>query len=389
MKLAICGISGAVGKELLQCLIERNFPYSEIHFYASERSAGKKVGDIFNGEILRQAQDDRGGAQNNRTRDRDKRARVQDNRARDQDNRARAQEDRVGDQDIKNTKIERFDLEKVSKNDIIFLCVSGDFSKKYAKDLTRNGAVVIDNSSAFRYNDDVPLIIPEINPEDIQGKKLIANPNCTTAILSVVLFPIYKEFGLKKCIVSTYQATSGGGQAAMDELREQTKNHLEGRDVRNEKFQHPIPFNLIPHIDAFQPNDYTKEEMKVVWETRKIFHEPELKISCTAVRIPTFRAHAESVSIETEKPIDVLQIKEVLEQSSGVKLVDNIEKNLYPMPITSSNIYDVEVGRIRKNEVFGNYGLDFFVCGDQLLKGAALNAVQIAELISTEKTQSV
>ncbi|MBT4936495.1 aspartate-semialdehyde dehydrogenase [Candidatus Peregrinibacteria bacterium] len=347
MKLAICGITGAVGKELLQCLIERKFPYSEIHFYASSRSAGKKVCDIFSEEENVKLDACLHG--NNKG--------------------------------IKNTQIELFDLEKVAQSDIIFLCVSGDFSKKYAKDLTKKGGVVIDNSSAFRYEDHVPLIVPEINSEDIQDKKLIANPNCTTAILSVVLYPIYKEFGLKKCIISSYQATSGGGQIAMDELREQSKNYLEGAEVRNEQFQHPIPFNIIPHIDSFQQNNYTKEEMKVVWETRKIFHEPKMKISCTAVRIPTFRAHAESVSIETEHSIDINRIKEILEESPGVKLVDDPEKNLYPMPLTSSNIYDVEVGRIRKNEVFGEYGLDFFICGDQLLKGAALNAVQIAELL--------
>ena len=194
----------------------------------------------------------------------------------------------------------------------------------------------------------------------------------------MALYPIYKHFGLKKVIVSTYQATSGGGKACMDELREQTHNYLEKKPVTHEHFAHAIPFNLIPQIDVFQDNGYTKEEMKVTWETRKIFNLPDLKISCTAVRIPTFRAHAEAVTIETEKEIDIEKAREILGQSPGVKLVDDPENLLYPMPLTSTEQFDVEVGRIRKNEVFGDHGLDFFVCGDQLLRGAALNAVLIA-----------
>lgn len=326
-RVAICGITGAVGQETLGCLKNLQFPVGELTLYASARSAGKKIETPF-GEKT----------------------------------------------------IQEFSPEDAKNHDVIFLCVSGDFSKEFAHQLIEKGAIVIDNSSAFRYDNDVPLVIPEINPETAKGHNLIANPNCTTAIMAVALYPIYQEFGLKKVIVSTYQATSGGGQEAMDELREQTKNYLDGKEVTHKKFAHPIPFNLIPQIDVFQENDYTKEEMKVAWETRKIFGVPDLKVSCTAVRIPTFRAHAESVTIETEKPVDADRVREILKKSPGVKVVDNPAKLEYPMPLNATQQYDVEVGRIRKNDVFGDFGLDFFVCGDQILKGAALNTVQIAKL---------
>ena len=329
MKVAICGITGAVGKETLGCLKNLEFPVSELTLFASARSAGKEMETPYGTKV-----------------------------------------------------IEEFNVEGAQEHDVIFLCISGDFSREYAKVLSEKRAVVIDNSSAFRYDQDVPLVVPEINPEAAAGASLIANPNCTTAILAVALYPIYKEFGLKKVIVSTYQATSGGGQAAMDELKDQTKVVLDGGEATCDKFAHPIPFNLIPQIDAFQENDYTKEEMKVTWETRKIFGDAELKLSCTAVRIPTFRAHAESVTIETEKPVDVARVREILSSAAGVKLVDDPANLEYPMPLTATEEYDIEVGRIRKNEVFDDCGLDFFVCGDQLLKGAALNTVQIAKLFA-------
>lgn len=326
-KIALCGASGVVGRETLRCLKELNFPVEKIVCFASARSAGKELETPFG-----------------------------------------------------NLKIQEFSLETCRAFDFVFLCVGGDFSKEFARFLSKQNGVVIDNSSAFRYEKDVPLIVPEINPEAAKGAKLIANPNCTTAILNVVLFPIYKAFGLKKTIVSTYQATSGGGKAAMDELESETRKYLAGEKVSHQKFAHPIPFNLIPAIDIFQENLYTKEEMKVAWETRKIFGNDDLKISCTAVRIPTFRAHAESVTVQTEKPVDIERVREILAQAPGVKLTDDPQNQVYPMPLTVSENFDVEVGRIRKNEVFDEYGLDFFVCGDQLLKGAALNTVQIAQL---------
>lgn len=324
-KVAICGITGVVGQETLRCLEALNFPIKELVCFASARSAGKKIKTP-----------------------------------------------------LCVSEIQEFSLESCRDFDFVFLCVSGDFSKKFARKLAETNEVVIDNSSAFRYEEDVPLVVPEINASETQKASLIANPNCTTAILAVALYPIYQAFGIERVVVSTYQATSGGGKAAMDELENQTRNYLEGKTVSHEKFAHPIPFNLIPAIDVFQPNGYTKEEMKVTWETRKIFGDKDLKLSCTAVRIPTFRAHAESVTVQTKKPVDLQQVREILNQAPGVKLTDDPAQQVYPMPLTSSEQFDIEVGRIRQNEAFGEYGLDFFVCGDQLLKGAALNTVQIA-----------
>ena len=326
-KIAICGATGVVGKELMKCLKNIDFPISQLSLFSSPRSAGKVLKTPY-GEKT----------------------------------------------------VQLFEIAEVQKHDFVFLCVSGDFSKKYAQILTEKGAIVIDNSSAFRYEDDIPLVVPEVNAREALKSKLIANPNCSTLILAVVLYPLYQHFGLKKTIVSTYQATSGAGYAAMQELKSETANYIEGKKVNHDKFVHPIPFNLIPHIDVFKENDYTKEEMKIVWETRKIFGNNSLQISCTAVRIPTFRAHAESVTLETEKKIDIAQVREILQNAPGVKLTDDIKNNIYPMPLTASNEFDVEVGRIRKNEIFGDFGLDFFVCGDQLLKGAAWNAVQIAQI---------
>lgn len=326
--VGIIGCTGAVGEEMIQVLHDRKFPVQELHLFASARSAGKKMPTPF-GEIT----------------------------------------------------VEEFDLEKAQNLDFVLMAVSGDFAKEYAPKIAKGKAIVIDNSSAFRYDENIPLVVPEINADKAKGAKLIANPNCTTAILAVALYPLHKAFGVKKTIISTYQATSGGGAPAMAELEEQSKNYLEGKEVINEIFAHPIPFNIIPQIDVFQENGYTKEEMKVTWETRKIFDEPDMAISCTAVRIPTFRAHAESITIETEKEITPEAAREILANAPGVKLVDNPEKQEYPMPINATKKYDVEAGRIRQSIVFGNHGLDFFVCGDQILKGAALNAVQIAEVL--------
>lgn len=195
----------------------------------------------------------------------------------------------------------------------------------------------------------------------------------------MALWPLHKAFGLKKVIMSTYQASSGAGATGMEELRSGAQAYLNGEDVQNETFAHPLPFNLIPHIDKFQENGYTKEEMKVTWESQKIMGLPDLAVSCTAVRIPTFRAHAESIVIETEKAIDLKVAREVLEAAPGVKVIDNPDALEYPMPINATKQWDVEVGRLRHNIVFGDHGLEFFLCGDQILKGAALNAIQIAE----------
>jgi aspartate-semialdehyde dehydrogenase len=222
--------------------------------------------------------------------------------------------------------------------------------------------------------------VPEINGEETKKSKLIANPNCTTAIGLMALWPLIKKFGVKKVIMATYQASSGAGQPGMNELKDGTRAYLDGEEVKNEIFAYPLPFNVIPQIDVFQENGYTKEEMKVTWECRKICGLPEdLPISCSAVRIPTIRAHSEVIILETEKPVDVDEARAVLDAAPGVKLVDDTENLKYPMPLTATGQYDVEVGRVRKSIAFGDHGLEFFVSGDQLLRGAALNAVLVAE----------
>lgn len=324
--VAVIGVTGAVGKEMVNVLHDRKFPLSSLRLFASERSAGKTIETPYG-----------------------------------------------------NKTIEAFSVDAVAECAIALMAVSGDFAKEYAPQLAARGVTIIDNSSAFRYDADKPLIIPEINPQAIGDAKIIANPNCTTAILAVALWPLHKAFGLKKVIVSTYQAASGAGAEGMSELEEQAKAYLATGKADNKVFAHPLPFNLIPHIDVFQDNGYTKEEMKVTWESRKIMGLPDLALSCTAVRIPTMRAHAESAVIETEKPCSPAEARALLETAPGVTVVDDTAAKKYPMPLNASGKYDVEVGRIRQNVVFGDHGLELFVCGDQLLKGAALNAVQIAE----------
>ena len=224
------------------------------------------------------------------------------------------------------------------------------------------------------------MVVPEINGAETKKSKLIANPNCTTAIGLMALWPLVKKFGMKRCIMSTYQAASGAGQPGMDELQDGTKVYLDGGKPTSDIFAYPLPFNVIPQIDKFQENGYTKEEMKVTWESRKICGlADDLPISCSAVRIPTIRAHSEVIVIETEKPVDIAEAHAVLEAAPGVKLVDDPANLKYPMPLTATGQYDVEVGRVRKSIAFGDYGLEFFVSGDQLLRGAALNAVLVAE----------
>ena len=228
------------------------------------------------------------------------------------------------------------------------------------------------------------MVVPEINGEETKKCKLIANPNCTTAIGLMALWPLHKLFGLKRVLMSTYQASSGAGQPGMDELQDGTRARLDGKEVNNEIFAHPLPFNVLPHIDKFQENGYTKEEMKVTWETRKICGLPDdFPVSCTAVRIPTIRAHSESIVIETEKDVDVAAAQQALAETPGVLLKDRPDALEYPMPLTATGEYEVEVGRVRKSLVFGDKGLEVFVCGDQLLRGAALNAVLVAEELAS------
>jgi len=327
--VAIMGVTGAVGTELLRLLDERQFPLASLKPLASKRSAGKKI--PFKGSEL---------------------------------------------------TVEELTHDSFKGIDIVLSAAGGAVSAEYAPSAVKAGAVYIDNSSNFRMDPEVPLIIPEINPETLaQHKGIISNPNCTTAIAAVALWPLHKAFGLKKVFVSTYQAASGAGAEGMAELEQELRNWSAGKPIGNKVFAHPLPFNVIPHIDVFTDNGYTKEEMKVTLETRKIFGLPHLPISCTAVRIPTLRAHSESIVIETERPVSADEARKVLAAAPGVKLVDDPANKVYPMPINASLKWDVEVGRVRQNIVYGDHGLEFFVSGDQILKGAALNTLQIAELL--------
>ncbi|TYZ64337.1 hypothetical protein PybrP1_012306 [[Pythium] brassicae (nom. inval.)] len=338
--VGICGATGAVGIEIIAVLAARHFPVKKLVLFASARSAGKVVATPF-GDI----------------------------------------------------KIDLFSVAKAAKLDYVFLAVSGDFSLQFAQELAGkpNGPVVIDNSSAFRYHPEVPLVIPEINGAVLLAKggraapKLIANPNCTTAVAAMALWPLHCEFHIKTLIVSTYQAASGAGAEGMEELRDGAQAFLAGSAPTNKVFAHPLPFNLIPHIDKFQANGYTKEEMKVAWETRKIFDEPALRVSCTAVRIPIMRAHSEALSIETARPVRVARARELLAQADGVDLVDNPDRLEYPMPMNATKKFNIEAGRVRESLVFGDHGLELFVSGDQLLRGAALNAVLIAEFVENPR----
>jgi len=328
LRVGIFGATGMVGKELLKVLYDRKFPIETLRLYASERSAGKEIETQFG-----------------------------------------------------TKKVELADTADYSELDLAFFAIGGGWPKENAPKAKEAGCIVIDNSSTFRYDDNIPLVIPEINPEDIGDSKIIANPNCTTAIAAIPLWVIHKNYGLKKVIISTYQSTSGAGNGGMEELEEETRKVLNGEKAGKKIFAHPIPFNVIPHIDVFQENKYTKEEMKVVWETHKIFGDDSIPISCTCVRIPTMRVHSESIVVETKKKVNPDEVRKLFSETKGIEVKDDIKNNVYPMPLNATNKYDVEVGRIRQNLIFGDKGLEFFVCGDQILKGAALNAVQIGELI--------
>jgi len=329
--VGIVGCPGAVGQEMLSCLEARDFPVERVRLFA-KRSAGTKVQTKF-GEIT----------------------------------------------------VEPFSVEAAQQCEIVLMAVSGEFSQEFSPQI-RGGpknTTVIDNSSAFRLKDDVPLIVPEINGGQSQST-LISNPNCTTAIGAMALWPLHKKFQLKKVIMATYQAASGAGAEGMAELEDGLGAYFkDGAVSPNKVFAYQLPFNVIPQIDAFQENGYTKEEMKVTWELEKIFGlGSDVKVSCTSVRVPTLRAHSESIVIETEKPIDPAEARKVLEEMEGVKVVDDPGTLTYPTPLNVTGQHDVEVGRIRQSVVFGEKGLEFFVSGDQLLRGAALNAVLIAEQVA-------
>ena len=333
MKVAIVGASGAVGQEFLRVLDQRNFPIDELVLFGSSRSAGTKYtfrGKEYEVKLL----------QHN--------------------------------DDFKDV-------------DIAFTSAGAGTSKEFAADITRFGAVMIDNSSAFRMDDDVPLVVPECNAEDalVRPRGIIANPNCTTIMMVVVLKPLERLSHIKRIHVASYQSASGAGAAAMAELQQQYKEIMEDKPVTVKKFPHQLAYNVIPQIDVFQDNGYTKEEMKMYNETRKIMHS-DVQCSAMCVRVSSLRAHSESVWIETERPISVEEAQKAIAEGEGLTLVDDPANLRYPMPLETAGKDDVFVGRIRKDLANEN-GLTFWLSGDQIRKGAALNAVQIAEyLIKTE-----
>jgi aspartate-semialdehyde dehydrogenase len=324
--VAVVGATGAVGIEMIKTLEKRNFPVSKLTLLASTRSVGKKL-------------------------------------------KYRGTE----------TPVQELKADSFGGIDIALFSAGGSISKEFAPIAAKAGCVVVDNSSAFRMDPAVPLVVPEINAADVkQHRGIVANPNCTTAITLMALYPLHAAFGCRRIFASSYQAVSGTGAKAIAELERQVDQIVKGQPVTREVYPHQIAFNVLPHVDAFLPSGYTKEEMKMENEGRKIMHHPTFKASVTCVRVPVYRSHSVAVSAEFEQPVTVDAAREVLRQAPGLDVVDDPENKKYPMPLFTSEKYNCEVGRIRKDCAFDN-GLCFWVSGDQLLKGAALNAVQIAE----------
>ncbi len=328
VNVAVVGATGAVGIEMLKTLEKRNFPIENLYLIASERSAGKIInfmGKDYTVEALTETV---------------------------------------------------FDGKNI---DIALFSAGGDRARDFAPYAVKSGAVVIDNSSEFRNDPEVPLVVPEVNAHAIKNHKgIIANPNCSTIQMVVALAPIHKAFGIKRVVVSTYQAASGAGLTAMQECETQMREHLDGKAVTVDKFAHQLAFNLIPHIDVFTDNGYTKEEMKMVYETKKILEDDSVAVTATCVRVPVMRAHSEVINIETEKPITAKAATELWEKSEGIIVIDKPENKEYPMPLFCANKDEVFLGRIRE-DISADNALTFWCVSDQILKGAALNAVQIAE----------
>ncbi|WP_303814799.1 aspartate-semialdehyde dehydrogenase [Selenomonas ruminantium] len=330
--VAILGATGAVGQEFLNLIEERNFPFADLKMLASKRSAGKKI--QFMGKEYT----------------------------------------------VEEATVDSF------KNVDIALFAGGSASKEFAPAAVKAGAVVIDNSSTFRMDPEVPLVVPEVNPEAIaQHKGIIANPNCSTIIMVMALKPLYDIAKIKRVVVSTYQAVSGGGKEAMAELEQQVADIVAGKPVTANilpgaalKKHYQIAFNLLPQIDVFKENLYTKEEMKMIDETKKIMSDNDMRITATTIRVPVYRSHAESVNVEFADEVSVEAARKALEAFPGVEVVDNPDEQLYPQPLETSGKNDVAVGRLRKDYSI-EHGLNMWVCGDQIRKGAALNALQIAE----------
>ena len=334
MNVAIVGASGAVGQEFLRVLEEQNFPIDELSLFGSSRSAGTTY--TFRGKEIK----------------------------------------------VKELK-HNDDFRGI---DIAFTSAGAGTSKEFAETITKHGAIMIDNSSAFRMDDDVPLVVPEVNGADAlcTPRNIIANPNCTTIQMVVALKPINDISKIKRVHVATYQAASGAGAQAMAELKQQYVDIAAEKEPKVEKFAYQLAYNVIPHIDVFQDNGYTKEEMKMFNETRKIMHEPEISVSAMCVRVPVLRAHSEAVWVETERPISVDEAREAFAKGEGLVVIDNPAEKEYPMPLFTSGKDPVYVGRIRK-DLACECGLSFWVVGDQIKKGAALNAVKIAQYLLAHK----
>ncbi|MGB5772953.1 MAG: aspartate-semialdehyde dehydrogenase [Crocosphaera sp.] len=328
VNVAILGATGAVGTELLELLESRNFPLNSLKLLASPRSAGTTL--TFKGETL---------------------------------------------------KVEATEAASFQDVDLVLASAGGSTSKAWAKTILDAGAVMVDNSSAFRMNPDVPLIVPEINPEAAANHPgIIANPNCTTILMAVAIYPLHQVQPIQRIVVSTYQSASGAGARAMEEVKIQSQAILDGKEPKTEILPYPLAFNLFPHNSPLTETGYCEEEMKMVNETRKIFNEPTLKVTATCVRVPVLRAHSEAINLEFKEPFAVEKAREIISHSPGVKLLEDWQKNYFPMPIDASGKDDVLVGRIRQ-DISHPCGLELWICGDQIRKGAALNAVQIAELL--------
>ena len=326
--VAIVGASGAVGVEMIRTLERRNFPVGSLRLLASKRSAGKSLN--FREETL---------------------------------------------------TIEELTLSSFEGVDIALFSAGGGISKEWGPEAVKAGAVVVDNSSAFRLDASVPLVVPEINAQDaLSHQGIIANPNCTTAITLMALYPLHQAFGVERVFASTYQAVSSTGAQAIVELENQVRQLSQGEDVSPEVYPHQIAFNVLPHVDSFLAEGYTREEMKLENEGRKIMHHPSFRASVTCVRVPVYRAHSIAISAEFQQPVDLQRAQDILSRAPGLDVVDDPQQNQYPLPLRASGKDHCQVGRLRMDCALDN-GLCFWVAGDQLLKGAALNAVQIAELL--------
>jgi aspartate-semialdehyde dehydrogenase len=331
--IAVAGATGAVGNQMIACLEERSFPIEKIKLLASARSVGRKLD--FKGESI---------------------------------------------------AVEELTESSFKGVDVVLFSAGGGISEKFAPLAAKDGCVVIDNSSVWRMDPEVPLVVPEINPHAIaqyKNKGIIANPNCSTIQMVVALHPLHQKYGVRRVVVSTYQSVSGTGQNAIDELDQQTRAILNLKEYEKKVYPHVIAFNCLPHIDVFLENGYTKEEMKMVNETLKIFEDDTLKITATTVRVPVFYGHAESVNVEMKENVNADEVRALLAKSPGIKVVDDPENNIYPMAIDAAGQDLTLVGRIRNDESIPN-GINMWVVADNIRKGAATNAVQIAEVLVKE-----